>query len=100
MIVYQGGELTRSTAAWVAHRPKFRLRKVVIGHGRIPAGSELSTLSRAWHEEIRPHCGEDWIGLLQRRFGYSLLQRQNYLQLLDKIQREWGGVITSFVDWH
>ena len=38
-----------------AHRPKFRLREVVIGHGRILTGSELSTLSRAWHEEIRAH---------------------------------------------
>ena len=50
-----------------------------MGHGRILTGSELSTLSREWREEIRPHCGEDsGIGLLQQRFGYSGKITHNY----------------------
>ena len=77
-----------------AHRPKFRLRQVVIGHGRILTGSELSTLSRAWHEEIRAHhCGEDsGIGLLQQRFGYSGKFTYNYCI---RAERKWGGVTSG-----
>ena len=60
---------------------------------RIPTGSELCTLSRAWHEEIRPHCGEDsGIGLLQQRFGYSGKITYSYCI---RAEGKWGGVASG-----
>ena len=52
---------------------KFRLRKVMTGHGGIPTGSKSSTYSvKRLQWKIRPHCGEDSGSLLLRQtFGYN-----------------------------